>query len=217
MSVFGFDEFGHTHTDLDKINKKNSEDETETGFFGKVFKKPFMPTSWKWFRTSGAPKVYRFNAPRGVITKLDFKIPPQFTPYVVDAQGNPYQEGSNFSLNLEGDTGDYFVIGNRQSVIMNDAGGRSRTKRTQVAFPTLNFREDGVDYKLDWQKFAQERRIAKGAYNEDWGYYREGKPTIGSASAYDSEIKLTWNRTVKWWWLLIGGGLVYGFYKYFKR
>jgi len=216
MSVFGFDEFGHTHTDLDKINKKNAEEETETGFFSKVFKKPFMPTSWKWFRTSGASKVYRFNAPRGVITKLDFKIPSQFASYVVDSQGNSHQEGSNFSLNLEGDTGDYFTIGNRQSVFMNDVGGRF-PKRVQVTFPTLAFREQGVNYSLDWNRFAQQRRLANGAFDEDWGYAREGKPTIGSASAYDSEIKLAWNRTIKWWWLLIGGGFAYGIYKYFKR
>lgn len=216
MSVFGFDEFGHTHTDLDKINKKNSEEENNRGFFSKIFKKRFMPTSWKWFRTSGSPKVYRYDAPRGVITKLDFKIPPQFAPYVVDAQGNPYQEGSNFSLNLEGDSGDYFVIGNRQSVIMRDTGWR-RTQRVRTTFPSLAFRENGKNYFIDWNKFSQERNLAKGAYNEDWGYAREGKPTIGSASAYDSEIELTWNRTIKWWWLLIGGGLVYGIYKYFKR
>lgn len=193
-----------------ELLENNPVDTTETdGFFPKIFKKPFMPTKWKWFRTSGVPKFYRFNAPRGVITKLNFKLPKQFAPFVMDNQGNPYQDGNNFDLSLEGDTGDYFTIGGRQTVGMRDADN-PLSKSVSISFPTLAFREDGIDYSLNWNRFAQFRRVAKGAYDEDWGYAREGNPTFGMASSYDRDISLTWNRSIKWWWLLIGGGLLLG-------
>ena len=202
QDIPGYEFFGY--------NNYRSEDKSEA-FEAIVnpFKKPFMPTSWKWFRTSGQPKIYTYVAKRGESTTLTYTIPTQFRKYIISKDGASF-EGN--TITMEGDTGDYFTTGNRISVNLFDADSTSPYSnipiRRTVTFPQFEFRTDGVDYKLDWNYFAQTRNVALGAWDEDWGYPREGKPTYGVASMYDSDIKLSWNRKIKWWWLLIGVGAI---------
>ena len=168
--------------------------------FVNPFKKPFMPSSWKWFRTSGKPKVFTYVAKRGESTTLKYTIPSQFRDFVIGPNGTVFQGNT---ITMEGDTGDYFTTGNRITILMKDS---ESLRNVNVTFPHFEFRTNGVDYKLDWNKFAQERKVAPGAWDEDWGYSSEGSPTLGAASMYDSEIKLDWNRKLNWWWILLGVG-----------
>jgi hypothetical protein len=211
-----------------------------------IIKKPFMPSSWKWFRTEGEAKVYTFNAMRGVITTLEVNVPKAYRKYIVSSNGKQYPSSNgNLKIKMEGDTGDYIVIGGRESVTMMDAEPQGALVRvsgvkdipagartlgtnfyystppnppTQTTFPSLRFRSDGVDYKLDWNLFAQERKLSKGSFGQLWGYPREGHPTYGSASAFDTDLKLVWNRSFKWWWgLLIAGAIGFGLKRFFSR
>lgn len=158
----------------------------------------------------------------------------------------PSGNGQNITIKMEGDTDDYITLGNRETVTLQDsepngalvevnrpedipAGARMVPGRldayystppnppTATTFPSLVFRSDGVEYKLDWNLFAQKRKLSRGSFGEDWGYSRIGKPTLGSASSYDKNLKLTWNRTFKWWYLLVAAGIGYGIKKLFFR
>jgi hypothetical protein len=181
------------------------------------FKKPFMPTSWKWFRTSGQAKVYNFVAKRGEINTLEMKIPSQFAPYLRNAQGEVFPGNGSLKIKMEGDTNDYLTMGGRQTVTMYNGEDFSKTSPTRVTFPTLKFKTDGVEYSIDWNSFAQDRRLANGAFDEDWGYSYSGSPVLGQASMYDKTVTLKWDRKFKWWWLLIFAGLGYGIHKFLGK
>ena len=60
------------------------------------------------------------------------------------------------------DDNSYLEMGNRVTVNMEDAEGGS----TALTFPSLEFRtsdeKGGEVYQLDWQAFAQERKLARG-------------------------------------------------------
>jgi len=200
----GYDFFGHNNF------QHNKESESFEAIVN-PFKKAFMPTTWKWFRTSGKSKVFTYIAKRGESTKLKYTIPSQFRKFVIGIDGTPF-EGN--TITMEGDTKDYFTTGKRVSVSMKDAD--TDLNRT-VTFPEFSFRSNGADYKLDWNYFARSRKVALGAYDEDWGYPQEGKPTYGVASMYDSDIRLGWDKSIKWWWILLGIGALALVAKMFKK
>ena len=203
---------------LSSHNLKKYESETQLGFNSFItnpFKKPFLPNTWKWFRTSGEEKIYDYRVKEGETVKLDLKIPKQFTFALVSSARTPYpSQNGNISLKLEGDTRDYIKLGKRETVLMRDSESQLFVPTT---FPSLQFREDGVDYKLDWQEFAEKRVIARGAFDERWGYSINGNPVFGAASMYDTTLKLNWDRKLNWWWLLIGAILGLGVYKYSQK
>ena len=209
MSIVGFDIFGRNNA----VNFNVEEKPKKFDAVVNIFKKPFMPTSWKWFRTSGSVKVYTYVARKGESTTLSFKIPSQFKKYIRASDGAVF-EGN--SITMEGDTGDYFTTGKRVTVSMFDADSQGKLRRP-VTFPQMAFRTNGVDYHIDWNHFANMRKVALGASDEDWGYAKKGQPTYGIASMYDSEIGLTWNREIKWWMLLLGAGALVGLWKILKK
>jgi len=75
-----------------------------------------------------------------------------------------------------------------------------RPMATQVAMtvPLFSFTSCGVSYYLDWNKFAQERNIAKGAFNGEWGYSTPNNPTDGVAGLYEgaSIVELDWGNLI---------------------
>jgi hypothetical protein len=75
-----------------------------------------------------------------------------------------------------------------------------RPQPTQVSMtvPLFSFTTCGVSYSLDWNKFSQERNIAKGAFNDDWGYARTNNPTYGIAGLYEesSLVELDWGNLI---------------------
>lgn len=225
---------------------KMEDNEVKEAPLTNIFRKPFMPTTWKWFRTQGTPNIYTFRARRGEITNLELNVPKQYRKFIVSTNGEVYPSNNgNLKIKMEGDTGDYITLGGRETVTMLDAepegtlvevtfdkdipvgarlGPRMRTyystppnPPTATTFPSLEFRSDGVNYKLDWNLFSQNRKLSRGSYGEDWGYPRSGKPTLGFASSFDKDLKLTWNRTFKWWYLLVAAGIGYGIKKLFFR
>jgi hypothetical protein len=198
------------------LKKYESESQISfNSFISNPFKKPFLPTSWKWFRTSGEEKIYNYMAKEGETVKLDFKIPKEFTFALLSSARVPYSApNGNISLKLEGDTGDFIRLGKRETVLLRDAESQIFVPTT---FPSLQFREDGIDYKLDWQHFAEKRPIAKGAFDEGWGYSINGNPVFGTASMYDTTLKLNWERKLNWWWLLVGAILGLGVYRYSQK
>jgi len=164
-------------------------------------KKPFMPTTWKWFRTSGEAKTYTYQPRVSETTKLSLDVPRQFWPYIVDSSGKSYQS-SGSKLNIPMSSDDYLEMGARKKVIMQDSETKSSVSTT---FPVLKFTVEGKPYELDWEKFARERKIAEGAWDEDWGYSNKGKPTLGAASMYDKTLNLNWDNQLPWWWIILAG------------
>lgn len=203
---------------LSSHNLKKYESETQLGFNSFItnpFKKPFLPKTWKWFRTSGEEKIYDYRVKEGETVKVDFKIPKYFTSSLLSSARVPYSSiNGNISLKLEGNTGDFIKLGKRETVLLRDSESKLFVPTT---FPSLQFREDGVDYKLDWQDFAEKRVIAPGAFDERWGYSINGNPVFGAASMYDTILKLNWERKLNWWWLLIGAILGLGVYRYAQK
>jgi len=167
------------------------------------FKKPFMPTTWKWMRTSGPAKVFNYQPRMGETTTLELNI---------------VRDGKKFvGKKIHMDDNSYLEMGNRVTVNMEDAEGGS----TATTFPSLEFRtsdeKGGEVFQLDWQAFAQERKLARGAWDEDWGYSKQGQPTMGGASMYDKELKLTWNSKLSWLWLLVAAIGLLGLVKLFRK
>ncbi len=203
---------------LSSHNLKKYESETQLGFNSFItnpFKKPFLPKTWKWFRTSGEEKIYDYRVKEGETVKVDFKIPKYFASSLLSSARVPYSStNGNISLKLEVNTGDYIRLGKRETVLLRDSESELFVPTT---FPSLQFREDGVDYKLDWQDFAEKRVIAPGAFDERWGYSINGNPVFGAASMYDTTLKLNWERKLNWWWLLMGAILGLGIYRYAQK
>jgi hypothetical protein len=211
-------ESGNTHIHGSIVGQSfkspNPKETKESESFLSRLKKPFMPTTWKWFRTSGSPKVFEYQPRLGETTKLNLNLPRQFWPVLVDSQGMPFQTAGN-TIAIEMDDSDYLEMGSRQTVPMEDADNPEQIK--SVTFPTLRFTQEGKLYQLDWNKFARERKVAYGAYDEDWGYSRAGQPTHGEASMYDSTLELGWNNKFQWWWILLGILGFFGLVKWMQR
>jgi hypothetical protein len=162
-------------------------------------KKPFMPSTWKWMRTSGNERVFNYRPRLGEISTVRLDIPSQFTPYLVNSQKVPFR-----GRVVEMDEDSYLTLGKRITVSMEDS---ERGKFVSTTFPSLEFKTSqesgGEIYQLDWQLFAKRRVVAKGAWDEDWGYPSQGKPTLGPASMYDQDLKMTWNSKLNWTWVLL--------------
>ena len=203
---------------LSSHNLKRYESESELGFnsfISNPFKRPILPNTWKWFRTSGEEKIYSYRVKEGETIKLNFKIPKFFASSLISSARIPYSsQNGNISLTLNGDSGDYIKLGKRETVLLRDSETQLFVPTT---FPSLEFREDGINYKLDWQDFAERRVIARGAFDENWGYAIKGNPVFGAASMYDTTLKLNWERKLNWWWLLIGAILGLGVYRAYQK
>ena len=171
-----------------------------------------MPTTWKWMRTSGPAKVFNYQPRMGETTTLELNIPAQFWKFLRTSDGKSFQ---GKKIHMDDDS--YLTMGKRETLLMTDAEGGE----TATTFPTLEFRtsaEKGAEvYKLDWQAFAQERKLARGAWDEDWGYSKQGQPTMGGASMYDKELKLIWNSKLSWLWLLVAAIGLLGLVKLFRK
>jgi len=187
--------------------------------------KPYLPSTWKWFRTSGSAKVYELNPPKGVTHEVSFSLPSWMRKYVVDESGGTYPGFGNISPTLDGSSGDYIKLGNRTTVFMTTHGwgynpdGAEPTTYTpywavesgslphappfNVTFPTLEFQTEGETYHLDWQKFASDKTIQSGSDGQGWGFPSAGKPTYGEASMHDTTLAMTWGTRYAWWWLLL--------------
>jgi len=173
------------------------------------FKKPFMPSTWKWMRTSGDAKVFTYRPRAGETSTLELDIPSQFRKYIIS------NTGETFNGKIEMDDDSYLSMGERVPVVMDDAETEQGVITT---FPSLDFRTaDGNEWKLDWQKFSQERKLAVGAWDEDWGYSKEGQPTLGKASMYDKTLNLKWNAKLSWWWILVAVLGLLGLAKMMRR
>ncbi len=79
-----------------------------------------------------------------------------------------------------------------------DIGRRPMATQVAMTVPLFSFTSCGVSYSLDWDKFAQERNIAKGAFNGEWGYSRPDNPTNGVAGLYEgaSIVELNWGNLI---------------------
>ena len=176
-------------------------------------KKPFMPTTWKWFRTSGEAKTFTYQPRVSESTQLSLDVPRQFWPFIVDSSGKTFQT-SGSKLNIKMSSDDYLKMGSRKTVTMEDAESKSLVATT---FPVLEFTQDGKLYQLDWDKFAAERKLASGAWDEDWGYSNKGKPTLGQASMYDKTLNLNWDNQLPWWWIILAGIGLLAILKFVRR
>lgn len=185
--------FGQSFTPLPPTNVENKKSE---GLLSRI-KKPFMPTSWKWMRTSGDEKVFTYRPRLGETTKVKVGIPKQFKKWIRGPDGETFQPDT-----IELSDNDYLTLGKRQTVNMVDADDE-RKQYVQTTFPQFEFTQDGTLYELDWNAFSQERKIAHGAWDEDWGYSKQGQPTLGIASMYDKKVSLSWDSKLPWWWLLL--------------
>ena len=116
---------------------KKQDSEIKEAPLTNIFRKPFMPTTWKWFRTQGTPKVYTFRARRGEITNLELNVPKQYRKFIVSTNGEVYPSNNgNLKIKMEGDTGDYITLGGRETVTMLDAEPEG------ICFPkTENYQE----------------------------------------------------------------------------
>ena len=118
---------------LSSHNLKRYESESELGFnsfISNPFKRPFLPNTWKWFRTSGEEKIYSYRVKEGETIKLNFKIPKFFASSLISSARIPYSsQYGNISLTLNGDSGDYIKLGKRETVLLRDS-------ETQVFVPT---------------------------------------------------------------------------------
>ncbi len=187
------------------VEKKAEPEQTLIG----RFKKPFMPSTWKWMRTSGDAKVFTYRPRAGETATLELDIPAQFRKYIVSSTGE------TFNGKIEMDDDSYLSMGERVTVPMKDSESNQPIMTT---FPSLDFRTaDGNEWKLDWQKFSQERKVAVGAWDEDWGYSKEGQPTLGRASMYDKTLNLKWNSKLNWWWILLAVVGLFGLAKLMRR
>lgn len=175
-------------------------------------KKPFMPSSWKWMRTSGEAKVFNYQPRIGETSSLKLNIPSQFLPYLVD------ESGESFKGVIEMDDQSYLEMGRRVTVPMKDSESSATVGTT---FPSLEFKlseaRGGQTFKMDWQGFAQQRKLAAGAWDEDWGYSKQGQPTLGLASMYDKDLKLSWDTKFSWLWLLLGALGLFGIFKLIRK
>lgn len=175
-------------------------------------KKPFMPSSWKWMRTSGEAKVFNYQPRIGETSSLKLNIPSQFLPYLVD------ESGESFRGVIEMDDQSYLELGRRVTVQMKDSESSATVATT---FPSLEFKlsqaRGGQTFKMDWQGFAQQRKLAAGAWDEDWGYSKQGQPTLGAASMYDKDLKLSWDTKFSWLWLLLGAVGLFGLFKLIRK
>jgi hypothetical protein len=184
----------------------------EASVFSRI-KKPFMPSTWKWMRTSGPAKVFTYQPRLGETTTLELDVPNQFWSFVRSVRDGKKFVGKKIHM----DDNSYLEMGNRVTVNMEDAEGGS----TATTFPSLEFRtsdeKGGEVFQLDWQAFAQERKLARGAWDEDWGYPKSGSPTLGGASMYDKDLKLSWNSTLSWIWLLVAAIGLLGLVKLFRK
>jgi len=137
------------------------------------------------------------------------KLPSQFLPYLVN------ESGESFKGVIEMDDQSYLEMGRRVTVPMKDAESSVTVPTT---FPSLEFKlsqaRGGQTFKMDWQGFAQQRKLAAGAWDEDWGYSKEGSPTLGAASMYDKELKLSWDSKFSWWWVLLAVVGLFGLLKF---
>jgi len=131
----------------------------------------------------------------------------------VDSAGKSFQT-SGAKLNIPMSSDDYLEMGARQKVIMEDSETKSSVPTT---FPVLKFTVEGKPYELDWEKFARERKIAEGAWDEDWGYSNKGKPTLGQASMFDKTLKLNWDNKLPWWWIILAGFGLLAIIKFVRR
>jgi len=173
--------------------------------------KPFMPSTWKWMRTSGTPNIFNYQNNTGETTTVSFKLPNWMRNYLRDSNGAVFPTDATGTTTVKMVAGDTFSLGGRKTVTMPDAEGGSAA----TTFPTLSFTQNGIPYELDWNAFSNERKIAEGGNGQDWGYPSEGQPTLGKASMYDSTIALSWNRILSpWWWLLLIGAALFGWKKY---
>ena len=160
------------------------------------------PTQIKWLDVqTGSGQTFTYSPPKGNERVVTLDIASQLRPYIVSGDGVE----APMTLTLKGDLGDYVEFGMPIDIQMVDIGntvpgvkpsyfwnedlpnrgGFTILKRVSMRVPTLKFRMCGINYTLDWKKFANERRIAGGATGQQWGYAREGYPTYGEASLYD--------------------------------
>ena len=176
-------------------------------------KKPFMPKTWKWMRTSGEAKVFTYQPRMAETTSLSLNIPKQFKPYIRNAAGETF-----VGTTIKMDDASFLELGRRVVVSMEDAETKAKLSAT---FPSLEFKvsqeEGGETYRLDWEAFARDRKVAKGAWDEDWGYSKSGNPTLGQVSMYDKTLKLNWNSQLHWIWWLVGALGLLGLGRLFFR
>jgi len=78
------------------------------------FKKPFMPTTWKWMRTSGPAKVFNYQPRMGETTTLELNIPSQFWSFVRSVRDGKKFVGKKIHM----DDNSYLEMGNRVTVNM---------------------------------------------------------------------------------------------------
>ena len=102
-------------------------------------------------------------------------------------------------------------------ILLNDGNSLDDDSIIQTTFPQFEFTQDGTLYELDWNAFSQERKIAHGAWDEDWGYSKQGQPTLGTASMYDKQVSLTWDSKLPWWWILLAAAGLLLLVKLFSR
>jgi len=192
--------FGANDMRWQSIEEYSAEESTKKseGVLSRL-KKPFMPSTWKWMRTSGNERIFNYRPRLGETTTVTLDIPSQFSQFLVNSQKVPFK-----GRVVKMDEDSYLTLGKRITVSMKDSESDGFVSTT---FPTLEFKtsqESGGElYYLDWQLFASRRVLAKGAWDEDWGYPSQGKPTLGPASMYDRDLKMTWNSKLNWTWILL--------------
>ena len=123
----------------------------------------------------GPAKVFTYQPRLGETTTLELDVPKQFWSFVRSVRDGKKFVGKKIHM----DDNSYLEMGNRVTVNMEDAEGGS----TATTFPSLEFRtsdeKGGEVYQLDWQAFAQERKLARGAWDEDWGLSKVWKSYSG--------------------------------------
>lgn len=202
--------FGHGNFDSFELR---SEDDEDVSTKRTIFRKPYTPKRWKFFRTSGKNPVYQIDGSALGGSSVAFKLPKWMRAYLRDADGNVYPADLLGYTKVTLGSGDYLTMGGVTTVSMRDADSRSMVP---TSFPQLSFSQDGVEYSLRWNDFAKDRKVTKGGWKENWGYAREGHPVRGMASTYDMNLELDWDSKSRFWWLIAGAATIGGLF-WFSR
>ena len=79
----------------------------EASVFSRI-KKPFMPSTWKWMRTSGPAKVFTYQPRLGETTTLELDVPNQFWSFVRSVRDGKKFVGKKIHM----DDNSYLEMGN---------------------------------------------------------------------------------------------------------
>ena len=73
--TFGHDNFNWTPVTFGSEETVNQQPTKTFRSVANPLWKPFMPSTWKWMRTSGTPNIFNYQNNTGETTTVSFKLP----------------------------------------------------------------------------------------------------------------------------------------------